>query len=146
MDDFEALGIPILLREARGAFGTNIRRRFKAAGLPLLPVQGAWILGGLHSGEASFEELLHQRKSSLEKNKTLDELVAAGYIVASQGSYELTDLGHKAAALMGSAVAEVGDLLDDAIGKAGVATFRKALLVLIDYKESLEDQERLREE
>lgn len=140
---FEALpddlpGIPLLLREARGAFAGAIREEINRAGLPTLPTNGPLIIGGLHQG-VSFSQLVGQRRTSIEKFQTVEKLRESGYLSGLQDDPELTEQGHEAAHVVFDAVSHLTESLHEHLGDEGTTSFVKGLLFLIAEKEAGED-------
>jgi hypothetical protein len=131
-------GIPLLLREARGAFAQEIRSSLVAAGLPALPVNGPLVLGGLHQGAVPFERLVGQRARSMQRNQTVEQLFASGYLEGPSAKPTLTNIGHEAAHVVMDAVQGLTDSLRDHLGEEGMRSFTQGLLYLTDVKESRE--------
>lgn len=140
MSDDTLLPVPILLREARGAFARRISDYIAAAQLPELPINGPLILGGLHIGEASFTELVASRRRSLERFGTIDRLFEAGYLEGPRDNPTLSDLGHHAAHVIQSAVGDLGAALHEHLGDDGAVQFVKGLHFLIADKQSRESK------
>jgi len=136
--DHDDLPLPVLLREARGAFGTVIRRAIDEADLPALPSDGAFILGGLHFEDVPVAQLIHQRARSMERNQTISRLVEAGYLADRDGELAITELGVQAAQVVAEAIGDLYHQLGHAVGEEGVETLRRALLALIEIKEDAE--------
>jgi hypothetical protein len=133
------LPLPALLAEARGAFGAVIRHAIAGAGLPPLPRDGAFVLGGLHFNQVPLDDLIVQRSTSIERHETIGRLVASGYLAEKGGELALTERGVNAAVIVGDAVGELYHELGHAVGDEGIATLRAALLALIAIKEDAED-------
>jgi hypothetical protein len=141
METREIPGIPILLREARGAYGAQIRSYIADANFPPLPLNGALILGGLHEGVVPFDQLVHQRRKSIERYRTIEQLFADGYLEGEAGSPILSPKGHEAAHIMFEAVSDLTESLEGELGVEGMQSFLRGMLFLIETKESIEDEQ-----
>ena len=135
----EELPLPELLAHARGAFGSVIRESFANAGLPALPRDGAFILGGLHFNEVPLPDLIRQRAASLERHQTITHLVRAGYLEERDGDLVLTGLGIEGAVVAAEAVGGLYHELGHAVGEEGISNLRRALVTLIEIKENAEE-------
>lgn len=133
-DDLPA--IPLLLRGARGSYASAIRAALAAAGLPELPTNGPFIIGGLHDGELSFSQLVGQRQKSIEKYRTVEKLRESGYLVGSEDFPILSELGHEAAHIVFGAIGQLTKSLNERLGDEGMKSFVKGMLFLISEKES----------
>jgi hypothetical protein len=133
------LPLPELLGHARGAFGSVIRESIANAGLPALPRDGAFILGGLHFNDVPLPDLIQQRAASLERHQTISHLVKAGYLEERDGDLVLTGLGIEGAVVVAEAVGGLYHELGHAVGEEGISTLRKALVTLIEIKENAEE-------
>jgi hypothetical protein len=133
-DDLPA--IPLLLREARGAYAGAIRVAIASAGLPELPTNGPLILGGLHDGALSFSQLVDQRRTSIEKYQTLERLRESGYLLGPDDAPILSESGDEAAHIVFEAIAGLTSSLKECLGDDGVRSFVKGMLFLISEKES----------
>ncbi|MGC2486329.1 MAG: hypothetical protein WA359_08810 [Acidimicrobiales bacterium] len=141
---FEALpddlpGLPMLLRAARGSFASAIRVAMAAADMPALPTNGPFILGGLHADPDSLEQLVGQRRRSIEKYQTIDKLLEAGYLSGSHDDPVLTDRGHDAAHIIYGAIDGLTTSLNEWLGDDGMKSFVRGLLFLISDKQSREE-------
>ena len=134
----ELPGVPILLREARGAFAAEIRSYLAGAGLAPLPTNGALIVGALHEGTVPFNQLVNQRRSSIERSKTIERLFELEYLEGAREDPSLTETGHQAAHVVFEAVASLTESLRQHLGEAGMESFVSGLVILIDAKESIE--------
>jgi hypothetical protein len=138
---FEALpddlpGIPLLLRAARGSFAGAIRAAIAAAGMPALPTNGPFILGGLHADPTFYPELLGQRRRSIEKSQTIEKLFESGYLTGSKDSPELSELGHEASHVIYGAIDQLTTSLSEVLGDEGMKSFVTGLFFLMSNKES----------
>jgi hypothetical protein len=135
----DELPLPALLGEARGAFGAVIRESIANAGLPALPRDGAFILGGLHFNEFPLAQLIQQRAASLERHHTISHLVRAGYLDERDGDLVLTRLGVEGAEVVAEAVGGIYHELGHVVGEEGIVTLRRALVALAEIKEGAEE-------
>jgi hypothetical protein len=136
--DYE-IPMPVLLREARGAFGTVIRHEIERRGLPRLPRDGAYVLGALHFEEMDLASVIHRRERSMERNQTISHLVEGGYLEDIGMGLTLSERGVEGALAVAEAVGGLYHELGHAVGEDGIATLRQGLLALIEIKESAED-------
>jgi hypothetical protein len=135
----DELPMPVLLQEARGAFGTVIRQEIERRGLPRLPRDGAYVLGALHFEERDLGEVIHRRERSIERHQTISHLVQGGYLEDVGMGLNLTERGVEGAKAVADAVGGLYHELGHAVGEDGIATLRKGLLALIEIKESAEE-------
>lgn len=132
-------GIPLLLREARGAFTQAIRVALDSAGLPALPRNGPFIISGLHGGVAPVQ-LIGQRRKSLESFQTMEKLRESGYVSGSDENLALTERGHEAAHVVYGAIEQLAASMNEHLGEEGMTSFVKGLLFLIEAKELSEER------
>jgi hypothetical protein len=142
---FEALpddlpSIPLLLREARTAFGGVIRAAIESAGMPALPANGPLIIRGLHE-EVPIALLVGQRRKSLERFETLEKLRESGFLTGSEDDPQLSELGHGAAHVILDAVSALTTALNEYLGEDGMKDFVRGLLFLINEKEAREENQ-----
>jgi hypothetical protein len=128
--------IPLLLRDARGSFVSEIRAAIEAAGMPALPTNGPLVIRRLHQGATSKSQLVSQRQSSIETLQTIEKLHESGYLSGSDGNIVLTELGHEAAHIIFDAINHLTVSLNEYLGDEGMKSFVMGLLYLIDVKES----------
>ena len=129
--------IPVLLKEARGAYAAAIRNNIAKHGLPPLPRDGAFVLGALHNG-LTFDVILRERGRSIEHHQSLERLLADGYLSQSDEDLILSTSGHEAAHVVAAAVSGLYEELELTLGEAGLQSFLKGLVTLIEIKESEE--------
>lgn len=129
--------IPVLLREARGAYALAIRKALATMGLEQLPRNTAFVLGALRS-DVPFESIVRQRRGSLERAGTMDALVSAGCVRRDGDRYVLTPRGEGASIACEGARREVDEALAKAVGKRGVTALHKGLVALVEWKEANE--------
>ena len=131
---------PSLIREARGAYGLAIRAALSRIGLNDLPRNSAFVLGAMDTFGMTFDDVIRQRRKSLEQSRTIEALFKCGCLETKDGVTALTARGHEAA----KACAEARESLDAEvvarIGKDGFATMRSGLVALIDWKDHTERQ------
>jgi hypothetical protein len=129
-------GIPLLLREARGAYAGATRAAIASAGLPELPANGPLMVGGLHDGAVPFSRLVDSRRKSMEKYQTVEKLRESGYLIGPDDDPVLSESGEEAAHLVIHAIDDLTSSLGEVLGDQGMKSFIKGLLYLINEKES----------
>jgi hypothetical protein len=132
--------VPLLLREARGVYATAIRVALRSAGLRELPTNGPLILGGLHDGELSFSQLVDQRRTSIEKYRTIERLRESGYLVGPDEAPILSESGDEAAHLVFESITGVTTSLKEHLGEEGFRSFIQGMLFLINEKDSMTER------
>jgi DNA-binding MarR family transcriptional regulator len=134
------VGIPALLRAARGAYGHAISVRLAAAGFDDVPRNGSYVLGGIvnHGGQAA--DLVRQ---------LIDTLVIRGYLQRAPHpddgrriTISATECGKAAAAAIRSGVLSVDEQLATVISPAELAGMRAGLVALCDIRDQAEDHAR----
>ena len=144
---FEALpddlpAIPILLRDARGAFAGAIATGLASAGLPALPTNGPLILRGLHEG-GSLTQLVTLRQRSIDRFQTIEKLREAGYLSGPEDDLVLSERGHQAAHVIFDAIRQLTTSLHDSLGDDGMRSFVKGLLFLSEEQHAHESAREL---
>jgi hypothetical protein len=130
--------IPVLLKEARAAYGSAIRQQFSRQGLTPLPPNGAFVVGALHWG-ASLDDIMRERGTALEKGQVLERLITAGVVIDGEDGLVLTDTGHDCAHAVYEANSSLTNQLIAALGDEGFGQFLTGLMTLIDIKEAAEE-------
>ncbi|HEY5304218.1 MAG TPA: hypothetical protein VIJ86_09200 [Acidimicrobiales bacterium] len=130
--------IAVLLKEARGAYGSAIRHELVTRGFDALPPNGAFFLGALHF-EMPLEAIMRERGRALEKGQTIDKLVDAGYVLDDDGLLSLSERGHECAHAVYDATSSLTNRLAEEMGDDGYAHFVAGLLTLIEMKEEAEE-------
>ena len=144
--DSEPVGIPVLLRAARGAYANAIRNRLADAGLDDLPRNGPYVLGGMANRRGSVVDLIRELDVTKQAaSQLIDTLVVRGYLSRETDpvdrrrlSISLTDRGYAAAAAIGAGVHDVDVELAQACGPRQLAGFRTALEALQQIRERRE--------
>lgn len=112
---FQDLVMPVLLREARDAYTTAIRRRLAEAGHADMPRAGARVLGRIARGGLTVQEVGGAYGASRQAaSQLVESLVATGYVKRVQSPSDrrqmnvaLTDRGLDAAEQISEAVEEI---------------------------------------
>ncbi len=144
------IGIPALLRAARGSYGHAIRSSLAEAGFTDVPRNGAFVLGGMVNQGIEASLLIRQLGVSRQAaSQLIDTLVVRGYLQRSPHAedrrrltIEATERGRAAATAVRSAVTAVGEELAENITPAQMAGLRAGLIALCDIRDRLEEQER----
>ncbi len=147
------VGIPALLRAARGSYGHAIRSSFAKAGFSDVPRNGAYVLGGMVNQGIEAGLLIRQLGVSRQAaSQLIDTLVVRGYLERSPHpddrrrlTIEATERGRAAADAVRSAVTAVNEELAENITPAQMAGLRAGLIALCDIRDRLEEQERAAE-
>jgi DNA-binding MarR family transcriptional regulator len=144
------VGIPALLRAARGAYGHAISVRLAAAGFDDVPRNGSYVLGGIvnHGGQAA--DLVRQLGVSKQAaSQLIDTLVIRGYLQRAPHpddgrriTISATECGKAAAAAIRSGVLSVDEQLATVISPAELAGMRAGLVALCDIRDQAEDHAR----
>jgi DNA-binding MarR family transcriptional regulator len=131
--------LPALLRGARTALGSVIRRELAAAGYEDVPPNGLFVLGAIAGAEVPFAEVIATLGVSKQTAGALvDRLVVRGYLDRRSDCADrrrivvsLTDRGAEAARMIRHAAAELELSLEAAVGSEAVAHARLTLAALI---------------
>lgn len=135
---FQDLVMPVLLREARDAYTTAIRRRLAEAGHADMPRAGARVIGRIARGGVTVHEVGGAYGVSRQAaSQLVENLVATGYVRRipnpddrRQVHVALTDRGHDAAEQISDAVAEIDERLAALFSSAQLRQARRVLGVL----------------
>ena len=130
--------MPVLLREARDAYTTAIRRELAAAGYGDLPRAGARVLGRLANGGVTVAEVGGAYGASRQAaSQLVDSLVGTGYVRRNAASddrrkveVELTERGAAAAGAVRRAIEQVDAALHDLLAAEDLLRTRRVLGVL----------------
>lgn len=135
-----AIPLPALLRHARAAYGSAMRRALETAGYDDIPKNGLYVIGGLAigAGEAPLASLIRDlRISKQAAGQLVDTLVTRGYLARTVDEQDrrrlivtLTDRGRAAAATQAAARERVDAELLANVGPECIAHTRIALGVL----------------
>lgn len=112
--------MPVLLREARDAYTTAIRRRLAAAGHDDMPRAGARVIGRIAQGGVTVQEVGGAYGASRQAaSQLVESLVVTGYVTRVEDPTDrrrmnvaLTDRGQDAAEQISDAVEEVNAQLE----------------------------------
>jgi len=135
-----AIPLPALLRHARSAYGTAMRRALEEAGYSDLPKNALYVIGGLAlgAGEVPLAALIRDlRISKQAAGQLVDALVNRGYLARTVDEQDrrrlivtLTDRGQAAAATQAAARQRVDAELLVKVGPQCVQQTRVALATL----------------
>ncbi len=148
--DTDVIGIPALLRAARGSYGHAIRANLAEAGFDDVPRNGAFVLGGMvnHGGSAGgLVRMLGVSKQAA--SQLIDTLVVRGYLERHphpddrrRMTIAVTERGRAAAAAIRDAVTAIDTELATLITPQELAGMRAGLGALCEIRERLEDEAR----
>ncbi len=148
---YDDVVIPALLRHARPAYGTAMRRALAAAGHDGIPANGLYVLGGLALGRDNLPlaDLIRElRISKQSATGLIDALVEQGYLERRTDAEDrrrltigLTERGRAAAAIQATARALVDAELLEQVGPDAVAQMRRALGALCGIAQRLTAQD-----
>ncbi len=149
-DSTDEVGIPPLLRAARGSYGHAIRLELAEAGFDDLPRNSAYVLGGIvnHGGTAG--QLVRQLGVSKQAaSQLIDTLVLRGYLTRTEDpqdrrriTVEVTERGRAAADAVRKGVEAVDGELSGLISAEEMAGLRAGLVALCTIRERMEDESR----
>ena len=139
----DEIGIPVLLRAARGAYGNAIRRELVAAGFDDLPRAGPFVLGGMASHGVSAGDLVRQLEVSKQAaSRLVDVLVLRGYLERRANVEDrrrlditLTDRGRAAGAVVRAGVESVDEELRRRLSPTDLSGLYAGLLALVEIRE-----------
>ncbi len=139
---YERISIPALLRHARSAYGSAMRRALEGAGYGDIPKNGLYVIGGLElgAGDAPLGRLIAElRISKQAAGQLIDTLVMRGYLERTTDPLDrrrlivaLTERGKAAAAVQTAARQQIDDELAARIGERAARTLQRALAALIE--------------
>ena len=139
---YENVVLPALLRHARTAYGSAMRRALEAAGFDDVPRNGMWVLGGLAMGaeDVPLGDLIRDlRVSKQAAGQLVDTLVARGYLDRAVDPHDrrrltvaLTERGRAAAAAQHSAREAIDAELLVAVGIEDIRRTKRTLAALLD--------------
>lgn len=134
--------IPALLRHARNAYGSAMRRALEQAGYNDIPKNGLYVIGGLAlgAGDAPLAALIRDlRISKQAAGQLVDALVSRGYLDRAVDEQDrrrlvvtLTERGRAAATTQLAARQRVDAALLEKVGPECVQQTRIALAALTD--------------
>jgi DNA-binding MarR family transcriptional regulator len=135
---FQDLPMPVLLREARDAYTTAIRRRLSEAGYTDMPRAGARVIGRIAQGGVTVQEVGGAYGASRQAaSQLVDSLVETGYVTRMADDDDrrkvqvaLTQRGAGAAEQIRRAIEEVEATLHDLLPREDLLRARRVLGVL----------------
>ncbi len=135
---FQDLVMPVLLREARDAYTSAIRRRLDEAGLDDMPRAGARVIGRIARGGLTVQEVGGAYGASRQAaSQLVDSLVLSGYVARvadptdrRRMNVTLTERGAAAAEEIRAAIEEVDAALQDLVQSGDLQSARRVLGVL----------------
>ncbi len=137
---YDNRGVPGLLRAARKAYATAIRRAFAEAGFDDMPRNGAFVLARVYDDNAHLATLTRDLGISKQAvSQLIDTMVMRGYLDRSPDTQDrrrmmlrLTARGEGAAMAAWQAVTAVDEDLLGRIAPDGVAALRSGLIALCE--------------
>jgi DNA-binding MarR family transcriptional regulator len=137
-----AIPLPALLRHARTAYGSAMRRALEEAGYDDIPKNGLYVIGGLAigAGDVPLAALIRDlRISKQAAGQLVDTLVNRGYLARNVDDQDrrrlivtLTDRGRAAAATQAAARERVDAELLAKVGPQCIEHTRVALAALTE--------------
>jgi DNA-binding MarR family transcriptional regulator len=137
-----AIPLPVLLRHARTAYGSAMRRALEDAGYDDIPKNGLYVIGGLAlgAGDVPLASLIRDlRISKQAAGQLADTLVNRGYLARTIDEQDrrrlivtLTDRGRAAAATQAAARGRVDAELLAKVGPQCIEHTRVALAALTE--------------
>ncbi|HXW46133.1 MAG TPA: MarR family transcriptional regulator [Streptosporangiaceae bacterium] len=136
----ETMGLPGLLRAARGAYGQAVRKAFADAGFEDIPRNGAFVLARAYDNSAQLARLTRELGISKQAvSQLIDTLVMRGYLERVVDAEDrrrmvltLTPRGEAAAEVSWRAASAVDEELASRLPAGGVAALRTGLAVLAE--------------
>jgi DNA-binding MarR family transcriptional regulator len=146
------IGIPVLLRHARTAYGAAMRKALAEAGYDDIPGNGLYVIGGLALGvpDIPLGQLIKELRISKQvAGQLVDTLVTRGYLERTMDKDDrrkltiaLTERGKAAAATQRAAREKVDAELLACVGQDDINRTRRTLAVLCDMgKQALGEQD-----
>jgi DNA-binding MarR family transcriptional regulator len=134
----ESMGLPGLLRAARGAYGQAVRAGFAAAGFDDIPRNGAYVLARTYDNASPLANLTRELGISKQAvSQLIDTMVMRGYLQRTVDPDDrrrmlitLTDRGAEAATVSWRAATKVDEELASRLTPEGVSALRAGLIVL----------------
>jgi DNA-binding MarR family transcriptional regulator len=136
----DSMGIPGLLRAARGSYGHVVRAAFAEAGFDDIPRNGAYVLARTHDGSAPLADLTRELGISKQAvSQLIDIMVMRGYMQRTVDPEDrrrmlvtLTPRGEEAARVSWEAANSVDAELASRLTPEGVAALRAGLIALAE--------------
>jgi DNA-binding MarR family transcriptional regulator len=137
---FAAMGVPGLLRAARGAYGHAVSAAFAEAGFDDIPRNGAYVLARTYDNSSPLADLTRELGISKQAvSQLIDTMVMRGYLERTVDSEDrrrmligLTPRGEAAATVSWQAATAVDRELESRLSAAGVAALRAGLIALAE--------------
>ena len=137
---FAEMGIPGLLRAARGAYGHAVRAAFAEAGFDDIPRNGAYVLARTYDNTSPLGDLTRELGISKQAvSQLIDTMVMRGYLERTVDSEDrrrmlikLTPRGEAAATVSWQAATSVDEGLEGMLSADGVAALRTGLIALAE--------------
>jgi DNA-binding MarR family transcriptional regulator len=137
---FAAMGIPGLLRAARGAYGDAVRAAFTEAGFDDIPRNGAYVLARTYDNTSPLTDLTRELGISKQAvSQLIDTMVMRGYLERTVDTEDrrrmlirLTPRGEAAATASWQAATSVDGELESVLSADGVAALRTGLIALAE--------------
>jgi len=137
---FAAMGIPGLLRAARGAYGNAVRAAFAEAGFDDIPRNGAYVLARTYDNASPLGDLTRELGISKQAvSQLIDTMVMRGYLERAVDSEDrrrmlirLTPRGEAAATVSWRAATSVDNDLESILSADGVTALRTGLIALAE--------------
>lgn len=136
----DSMGIPGLLRAARGSYGHVVRAAFAEAGFDDIPRNGAYVLARSYDGSAPLGDLTRELGISKQAvSQLIDIMVMRGYMQRTVDPEDrrrmlvtLTPRGDDAARVSWEAAKSVDAELAGRLSPEGVAALRAGLIALAE--------------
>jgi DNA-binding MarR family transcriptional regulator len=143
----DRIGIPALMRAARGSYAQAIRAHLAAEGIDDIPRNGAFVLSGLANGDESVVDMIRGLGVTKQAvSQLIDTLVLRGYLTRDinpedrrRMTIDLTDRGRAAAAAICAGTAAIDDELARVLSPAELAGLRAGLAALGHIKERMKE-------
>lgn len=137
---FNAVGVPGLLRAARGAYGKAVRTAFTDAGFDDIPRSGAFVLARTFDNTSPLGTLTRELGISKQAvSQLIDTMVMRGYLERTVDTEDrrrmlikLTPRGEEAARVAWQAANAVDRELASRLSPEGVTALRTGLIALAE--------------
>jgi DNA-binding MarR family transcriptional regulator len=137
---YQRLGVPGLLRMARGAYGNAVRAALAESGFDDMPRNGAYLLARVYDGRYAVADLTRALGISKQAvSQLVDTMVTRGYIERTPDADDrrrmqltLTPRGAEAATVSWQAATRTDEELERRLSADGVAALRHGLITLCE--------------
>jgi DNA-binding MarR family transcriptional regulator len=138
---YQSVGVPGLMRAARGAYSSVIHAALVEADFEDLPRNGAFVLAWLaHAGSLrDISRWLGISKQAV--SQLIDTMVMRGYLERAVDQADrrrmrvtLTERGKAAESIVADAADQIDAELEDRLGSDGLAALRTGLITLADLR------------